>query len=123
MSVFLDELPPASQIDIDTLRKRIEAISTIDPRETALSQLRDAIKSKIDDGASVKQIAAAIAPALGGDEKWIVRKIQALRARRGGGRPPKAKPAQAGGAEPAAKPPRGTLRLKPAAQPQQGEGA
>jgi hypothetical protein len=110
------------EIDIEALRARITAISTTDPRETALASLRDDIKAKVSEGASVKVIASAIAPLLGGDEKWLARKISALRSRRGGGRPPKAaKPAPAGGAEPAAKP-RTTLRLKPSTQPQAQEG-
>ncbi len=113
------------KIDTAAARDALTAISTIDPRETALEQLREGIKTKIADGASVKTIAAAIAPYLGGDEKWLARKISALRSRRGGGRPPKsAKPSQAGGAEPAAPKPRGTLRLaKPPAAAQAGEGA
>jgi hypothetical protein len=120
-------MPLEEKIDIAAARDALTAISTTDPRETALEQLREGIKAKIADGASVKEIAFAIAPHLGGDEKWLARRISALRARRGGGRPPKSsKPAQAGGAEPATKPPRTTLRLaKPSAanQAAAGEGA
>jgi hypothetical protein len=110
------------EINLATATAALDGIQTVDPKIVALRELHPKIKERIDAGATMKQIVAALAPIFNADEKWIARAIASLRVKRGGGRPKAVKPQQAGGAAPAAKP-RGTLRLKPAAQPQQGEGS
>jgi hypothetical protein len=113
-----------TEINLSAAAAALDGIQTTDPKIVALRELHPKIKERVEAGATMKQIVTALAPIFGADEKWLARAIAQLRARRGGGRPPKsAKPQQAGGAEPAATP-RRTLRLaKPPAAAQAGEGA
>jgi hypothetical protein len=108
-----------SPLNLAAARDALAGIETVDPRITSIRELMPDIKAKIDAGASMKQVCAALAPIFGGDEKWVSRTIVQLRRRRGG-KPRNSTKAKQGRADAApVEQPRRTLRLspKPAATP------
>jgi hypothetical protein len=74
----------ASPLSLAAAREALAGIETVDPRIAAVRELMPDIKSKLDDGATMKQVAGALAPIFGNDEKWVARTIAQLRRRRGG---------------------------------------
>ncbi len=106
-----------SPLNLAAAREALSAIETVDPRVASIRELIPDIKSKLDAGATMKQVSAALAPIFGGDEKWVSRTISHLRRRRGV-KPRKAKTEGTADAAPVEQP-RRTLRLspKPAAVP------
>lgn len=73
-------------IDLAAARQSLGQISIEDPRIASLRDLMPDIRASLKSGAALKQIAAALAPHVGADEKFVARAIAELRRARGGRR-------------------------------------
>lgn len=75
-----------TSIDLSAARNALQAIQLEDPRVAALRELMGDVRMAMKNGASLKQIAVALAPSFAGDEKFVLRAVSELKRARGGRR-------------------------------------
>lgn len=75
-----------TSIDLSAARNALQSIQIEDPRVAALRELMGDVRMAMKNGASLKQIAVALAPSFDGDEKFVLRAVSELKRARGGRR-------------------------------------